>query len=135
ILEVDPKYRGDPEALGLLYIRGGDGQLVPLAAVADIRRTTGPLTIAHSGQLPSVTISFNTKPGVSLGDAVASINDAIAGKLPPGISTAFQGEAEAFQESLHGLGLLLIMAVLVIYLVLGILYESFIHPLTILSGL
>lgn len=135
ILEVDPKYRGDPETLGLLYIRGSEGQLVPLASVADIRRTVGPLTIAHSGQLPSVTITFNTKPGVSLGDAVRAINRAVEGKLPAGISTAFQGEAEAFQESLKGLGLLLIMAIVVIYLVLGILYESFIHPLTILSGL
>ncbi|HEY1083305.1 MAG TPA: efflux RND transporter permease subunit [Prosthecobacter sp.] len=135
ILEVDPKYRTDIEALGRLYLRGGNGELVPLDSVADITRTVGPLTVAHSGQLPSVTISFATKPGVSIGQAVNAINAVVDKELPAGISTAFQGEAQAFQASLDGLGLLLIMAVLVIYLVLGILYESFIHPLTILSGL
>jgi HAE1 family hydrophobic/amphiphilic exporter-1 len=135
IMEVAPKYRADPDALSMLYIRGGQGQLVPLGSVAEIRRTVGPLTVSHLGQLPAVTISFATKPGVSLGDAVNAINAAIEHKLPPTISTGFQGEAQAFQSSLQGLGLLLIMAVLVIYLVLGILYESFIHPITILSGL
>jgi hydrophobe/amphiphile efflux-1 (HAE1) family protein len=135
ILEVDPKYRADMDSLGLLYIRGGNNELVPLASVANITRTVGPLTVAHSGQLPSVTISFATKPGVSIGQAVAAINAAVDKELPAGITTAFQGEAEAFQASLNGLGMLLIMAVVVIYLVLGILYESFIHPLTILSGL
>jgi HAE1 family hydrophobic/amphiphilic exporter-1 len=135
IMEVAPKYRADPEALSMLYIRGGQGQLVPLGSVAEIRRTVGPLTVSHLGQLPAVTLSFATKPGVSIGDAVNAINAAIEHKLPPTISTGFQGEAQAFQSSLQGLGLLLIMAVLVIYLVLGILYESFIHPITILSGL
>src|SRR5204863_1781855 len=91
--------------------------------------------VAHQGQLPSVTISFATRPGVSLGDGVAAIDRAVRGQLPATISTGFQGEAQAFQSSLKGLGLLLLMAVLVIYLVLGILYESFIHPITILSGL
>lgn len=135
IMEVDPKYRADPEALSMLYIRGGNGDLVPLGSVAEIRRTVGPLTVNHAGQLPSVTISFATKPGVSLGDAVNSIQDAVQGQLPVTVSTSFQGEAQAFQSSLQGLGLLLVMAVLLIYLVLGILYESFIHPITILSGL
>lgn len=135
VLEVDPKYRADMEALGMLYLRGGNGELVPLASVANITRTVGPLTVAHSGQLPSVTISFSTKPGISIGQAVDSINAAVGKELPAGISTAFQGEAQAFQDSLQGLGLLLVMAIVVIYLVLGILYESFIHPLTILSGL
>ncbi len=135
ILEVDPRYRSDMESLGLMYLRGANGQLVPLPSVADIKRTVGPLTVTHSGQLPSVTISFATKPGVSLGDAVRAINNAVRQDLPAGITTAFQGEAQAFQTSLQGLGLLLIMAVVVIYLVLGVLYESFIHPLTILSGL
>ncbi|MCW0217345.1 MAG: efflux RND transporter permease subunit [Prosthecobacter sp.] len=135
ILEVDPQYRADIESLGLLYIRSNTGELVPLASVAKITRTVGPLTITHSGQLPSVTISFATKPGISLGQAVNAINAVVEKQLPAGISTAFQGEAQAFQASLNGLGLLLIMAVVVIYLVLGILYESFIHPLTILSGL
>ncbi len=135
ILEIDPKYRGDPEALSLLYIRGGNGDLVPLGAVADIRRTVGPLTVNHMGQLPAVTVSFATKPGVSLGEAVSAIEARVKGQLPPTVTTNFQGEAQAFQSSLQGLGLLLVMAVLIIYLVLGILYESFIHPITILSGL
>ncbi len=135
ILEVEPAYQNSPEALAQLYLRSAGGGLVPLESVAEIQRTTGPLTVTHLRQLPSVTLSFNTAPGVSLGDAVKQINQAVAGLLPEGVTTTFQGEAAAFQDSLKGLGMLLIMAVLVIYLVLGILYESFIHPLTILSGL
>ena len=135
ILEVEPAYQNSPEALAQLYLRSASGDLVPLESVAEIQRTTGPLTVTHLRQLPSVTLSFNTAPGVSLGDAVEQINKAVRGLLPEGVTTTFQGEAAAFQESLKGLGLLLLMAVLVIYLVLGILYESFIHPLTILSGL
>ena len=135
ILEVAPKYQGDPNALGMLYVRNPARDLVPLNSVAEVTRTVGPLTVAHQGQLPAVTLSFNTRPGVSIGDAVQAIQDAVRNELPPTISTGFQGEAQAFQSSLQGLGLLLLMAVLVIYLVLGILYESFIHPLTILSGL
>ena len=135
ILEVDPKYRSDMASLAQLYLRSSTGELVPLGSVAEITRTVGPLTVTHSGQLPSVTVSFATKPGISIGQAVDAINRAVDQQLPAGISTAFQGEAQAFQASLDGLGLLLIMAVVVIYLVLGILYESFIHPLTILSGL
>lgn len=135
MMEISPEKRGDPESLSMLYIRGGQGQLVPLGAVADITRTVGPLTVTHLGQIPSVTISFATKPGVSLGDAVNIIRETVKDKLPPTVSTNFQGEAQAFEASLKGLGLLLLMAVLVIYLVLGILYESFIHPITILSGL
>jgi len=95
----------------------------------------GPLSVNHSGQLPAVTISFNTAPGVSIGAAVAKVEDTAAKVLPATITTSFQGTAQAFQSSLAGLGLLLLLAVLVIYLVLGILYESFIHPLTILSAL
>jgi HAE1 family hydrophobic/amphiphilic exporter-1 len=135
ILEVAPRYQQDLAALSQLYLRSASGQLVPLDAIAEISRTIGPLTVTHLGQLPSVTISFATRPGVSLGDAVEQIQNAAHGLLPEGINTKFQGEAAAFQDSLKGLSLLLIMAVLVIYLVLGILYESFIHPLTILSGL
>ncbi len=135
ILETEPQYQQDPAALSQLYIRAGSGTLVPLDAVAEIKQGVGPLTVNHLGQLPAVTISFNTTPGVSLGDAVTRIQDAMVGTLPTTISTGFQGEAAAFQDSLSGLSLLLVMAVLVIYLVLGILYESFIHPLTILSGL
>jgi hydrophobe/amphiphile efflux-1 (HAE1) family protein len=135
ILEVEPAYQNSPEALAQLYLRSASGDLVPLESVAEIQRTTGPLTVTHLRQLPSVTLSFNTAPGVSLGDAVEQINQAAQGLLPEGVTTTFQGEAAAFQDSLSGLGLLLIMAVVVIYLVLGILYESFIHPFTILSGL
>ncbi len=135
ILEVAPSYQNAPESLAQLYLRSASGALVPLESVAEIQRTTGPLTVNHLRQLPAVTLSFNTAPGVSLGNAVSQINDAVRPILPEGITTTFQGEAAAFQDSLTGLGLLLLMAILVIYLVLGMLYESFIHPLTILSGL
>ncbi len=135
ILEVRPLFQESPERLGAVYLRSAGGELVPLDAVAEITSTTGPLTVNHLGQLPAVTVSFNTLHGVSLGDAVQRIEAAVAGTIPASITTRFQGEAAAFQSSLGNLTLLLIMAVLVIYLVLGILYESFIHPLTILSGL
>src|SRR6185503_10004478 len=95
----------------------------------------GPLTVAHTGQLPSVTIAFNLKPGIALGDAVAAIQTTAATTLPSTVTTSFQGAAQAFQDSLRGLGLILAMAIVVIYIVLGVLYESFTHPLTILSGL
>ena len=116
-------------------MRSSRGQLVPLDAVAKLAPTVGPLTVTHLGQLPSVTISFNLKPGVALGDAVDAVQQSARENLPPTIVTSFQGVAQAFQSSLKGMGFLLIAAVLVIYMVLGILYESFIHPLTILSGL
>jgi hydrophobic/amphiphilic exporter-1 (mainly G- bacteria), HAE1 family len=135
ILELMPEYRADPSALSMLYVRSSKGQLVPLSAVASLREGLGPASINHIGQLPSVTISFNLKPGVALGDAVASVQRLAREVLPATISTSFQGTAQAFQSSMKGLGLLLWLAVLVIYLVLGILYESFIHPLTILSAL
>ncbi len=135
ILELLPQYQRNPDSVNLLYIHATGGKLVPITAVTTIRNTVGPLAVTHYGQLPSVTYSFNTVPGVSLGDAVERVNDAASEFLPPGIRTIFQGTAAAFQSSLKGMGLLLVMAILVIYLVLGILYESFIHPLTILSGL
>ncbi|MCC6954672.1 MAG: efflux RND transporter permease subunit [Deltaproteobacteria bacterium] len=135
IMEVRPLFQETPESLATMYLRTASGELVPLDAVAEISNTTGPLTVNHLGQLPAVTVSFNTQPGVSLGDAVEKIEAAIAGSIPETVSTRFQGEAAAFQASLGNIGLLLVMAILVIYLVLGILYESFIHPLTILSGL
>jgi HAE1 family hydrophobic/amphiphilic exporter-1 len=136
ILEVLPRYQGDPKALDRLYLRSSTGRLLPLTAVTTLSRSTGPLTVNHQGQLPSVTISFNLAPGISLGTAVDAINAAErAAKIPATVSTSFQGAAQAFQDSLKGMGLLMLMAVLVVYLVLGILYESFIHPLTILSGL
>ncbi len=135
ILQLLPQYQADPVALSLLYVRSSGGSLVPLNAVAGLKPSLGPLSVNHLGQLPSVTISFNLKPGVSLGDAVKSVNTVAQGILPQGVTTRFQGTAQAFQASTAGLGLLLIMAILVIYMVLGILYESFIHPITILSAL
>jgi hydrophobic/amphiphilic exporter-1 (mainly G- bacteria), HAE1 family len=134
VMEVEPQYQRDPDALSLLYIRSRNGSLVPLNAVARLHRGVAPLVVNHLGQLPSATISFNLKPGVSLGDAVQRVQE-VANSLPGTITTSFQGVAQAFQSSLRGMGLLLVMAVLVIYMVLGILYESFIHPITILSGL
>jgi len=135
IIELEPQYQADPSALSMLYIRSSTGQLVPLNAVAKLSPGLGPLSLNHLGQLPSVTLSFNIKPGVSLGDVVAAVEKVTRATLPATISTGFQGTAQAFQTSMKGMGLLLIMAIVVIYIVLGILYESFIHPLTILSGL
>jgi HAE1 family hydrophobic/amphiphilic exporter-1 len=119
----------------MLYIRSSKGQLVPLNTVANLTGGVGPVTVNHLGQLPAVTISFNLKPGVALGDAVAKVDKLARVTLPQTVSTSFQGAAQAFQASTRGLWILLIMALLVIYIVLGILYESFIHPFTILSGL
>jgi HAE1 family hydrophobic/amphiphilic exporter-1 len=136
MMELLPSYQQDPEALSMLYIRSNTGKLVPLSAVAKISRGTGPLTVNHLGQLPAVTLSFNLAPNVSLSDAVTAINKLQRELgLPATLTGTFQGTAQAFQQSFRGLGLLLLAAVLVIYLILGILYESFIHPLTILSGL
>jgi len=135
IMELDPKYQEDPAALSMLYIRSDTGKLVALDSLANITRGVGPLTVNHLGQIPSVTISFNLKPGVALGDAVEAVTKVAHGTLPPAININFQGVAQAFQSSMQGLWLLLIMAILVIYIVLGILYESYIHPITILSGL
>jgi HAE1 family hydrophobic/amphiphilic exporter-1 len=135
IMELDPQYEANPQALSMLYVRSSSGQLVPLNTIAKFSPSFGPLAVNHSGQLPSVTISFNTKPGYSLGEAVVDIGKVAKSTLPANISTSFQGTAQAFQSSLQGLGLLLLIAIAVIYMVLGILYESFIHPLTILSAL
>ncbi|HTI53330.1 MAG TPA: efflux RND transporter permease subunit, partial [Verrucomicrobiae bacterium] len=136
MMELLPQYQRDPAALSMLYIRSSSGKLVPLGTVARLARTVGPLTVNHLGQLPAVTISFNLRPGVALGQAVEEIQKVERDlRLPATLSTSFQGTVQAFQRSLQGLGLLLLAAVLVIYLILGILYESFIHPLTILSGL
>jgi HAE1 family hydrophobic/amphiphilic exporter-1 len=136
ILELMPEYQQDPASLSELYIRSASGQLVPLRAVAKISRGVGPLTVNHFGQLPSVTVSFNLAPGLSLGTAVDAVQKALAGlHLPATLSANFQGSAQVFRSSVKGLGILLLMSILVIYLILGILYESFVHPLTILSGL
>lgn len=135
IMELQPQYQADASSLTMLYVRSSSGRLIPLNVVTKHSVGTGPLLVNHQGQLPAVTISFNLKPGVALSKAVDVIGKATRETLPPSITTSFQGTAQAFQSSTKGLFLLLIMAVLVIYIVLGILYESFIHPLTILSGL
>jgi hydrophobic/amphiphilic exporter-1 (mainly G- bacteria), HAE1 family len=136
ILEVEPQYQRDPSVLSRLYVRSDKGQLVPLDTVAEIKQQIGPLTVNHNGQLPAVTLSFNLRPGFALGQAVDGIEKAVRDlRVPATITSSFQGTAQQFQSSMQGLFLLLIMAILVIYIVLGILYESFIHPLTILSGL
>ena len=135
IVELADEYQMDPAALSKLYVRSNSGALVPLSTLASFTRTLGPLTINHLGQLPAVTISFNPKPGVALGQAVEQVSRMASDTLPGTITITFQGTAQAFQSSVRGLGLLLLAAILVIYIVLGILYESFIHPLTILSGL
>ncbi|MFI5279698.1 MAG: efflux RND transporter permease subunit, partial [Gemmatimonadales bacterium] len=135
ILELLPQYQRDMTALGMLYIRSPRGPLVPLSSVASLTRSVGPLSVNHSGQLPSVTLSFNLAPGAALGDAVNAVARTAAQVLPTNITTGFSGTAQAFQDSQKGLGMLLLLAILVIYIVLGILYESFIHPITILTGL
>jgi HAE1 family hydrophobic/amphiphilic exporter-1 len=135
IMELEPAYQKDPSLLSLLYIKSDTGQLVPLSTLTSFTQSAGPLTINHSGQFPSVTISFNTKPDISLGEAVGAVEKLSRQSLPATVSASFQGQAQAFKDSIQGIWLLLILAIIVIYIVLGILYESFIHPLTILSGL
>ena len=136
ILELAPEFQADPATLARIYVRSSNGKLVSLDTVTSVTRKTQALTVNHQGQLPSVTISFNLLPGVSLGTAVDRIKTLETElRLPVSLTTSLQGTAQAFQASLQGLGILLLVAVLVVYIVLGILYESFIHPLTILSGL
>ncbi len=135
IMEVAPEHQLDPAALSSLYVRSESGALVPLSGLASFTQDVGPLSVAHLGQLPAVTLSFNLRPGVSLSEAVTQVERLARETLPATISTSFQGTAQAFQDSTRGLGILLLVAILVIYMVLGILYESFIHPLTILTAL
>jgi len=135
IMEVAPEFQSTPGSISMLYVRAPSGQLAPLSSLGAFTQNTGPLSVTHTGQLPSVTISFNLKPGVSLGDAVKSVDAVARQTLPATVQTSFQGTAQAFQSSVAGLGLLLIVAIAVIYMVLGILYESFIHPITILTAL
>ncbi len=136
ILEVQPEYQRSPDALEKLYVRSAKGQLVPLDAVASVERTVGPLSVNHFGQIPASTISFNLKPGFSLGEAADRVRDAVRElRMPASLTVGFQGTVKEFQESFQGLSILLIVAILVIYIVLGVLYESFVHPITILSGL
>jgi HAE1 family hydrophobic/amphiphilic exporter-1 len=134
-MELLPEFQRDLSAMNQLYIRASNGEPVPLASVARVSPGVGPLTINHSGQLPAVTLSFNLAPGVALGEAVNQVQQVARQTLPATITTTFAGTAQAFQEAQSGLLVLLAVAIVVIYLVLGILYESFIHPLTILSGL
>ena len=135
LLELAPKFQRDPQAVNMLYVRAASGKLVPFQSLVRQDTGVGPMAVNHSGQLPSVTISFNLKPGVSLGQAVDKVQGVARGMLPAGFSTTFQGTAQAFKSSFEGLWVLLVVSIVVIYIVLGILYESFIHPLTILSGL
>ncbi len=135
IIELEPKYHDDPSALSMLYIKSSAGVQVPLSTLCKITRGNGPLSVNHQGQLPSVTISFNLKPGVSLSEAVSNIQTEAVKVLPEGVNLSFQGTAQVFQDSIKSAGILLILAIIVIYFILAVLYESFIHPLTILSGL
>jgi len=136
ILELAPRYQTDPSVLPLLYVRSSTGALVPLNAVATLKYGVGPLQVAHLGQLTSVTFSFDVRPGLALSQAIAQVNAATREmQVPATLTGSFSGTAQAYQSSLQGMGLLLLLAVVVIYLVLGILYESFVHPITILSGL
>jgi len=136
ILEVDPSFQQNADDLSRVFLRAGSGQLVPLATVATVSQLPGPQTVNHQGQLPAVTISFNLAPGVALGEAIEQIQEMEQRlALPATITTGFSGTAQVFQQSLRGQGWLLLATVVVIYLVLSILYESFIHPITILSGL
>ncbi|HTR34522.1 MAG TPA: efflux RND transporter permease subunit [Bryobacteraceae bacterium] len=135
LLELNPQYQADPHALSLLYFKSSNGPLIPLDTLAKVHQDIGPQTINHYGQLNAVTISFNLKPGAPLGDVVNQIQTLASQTLPSTVSTNFQGSAKAFQNSLGNLWILLLVAIMVVYIVLGILYESYIHPLTILSGL
>jgi HAE1 family hydrophobic/amphiphilic exporter-1 len=135
VMELLPQYQRDLSAMNLLHLTGREGVSVPLGSLARVTPSTGPLTVNHSGQLPSVTLSFNLAPGTSIGTAVDRVEAAAREVLPSTISTSFAGTAQAFQAAQQGLLVLLVLAILVIYLVLGILYESFVHPFTILSGL
>jgi len=136
ILEVQPQYQRAPDALQKIYVRSAKGSLVPLDEVATVQRTVGPLSVNHFGQIPAATVSFNLQPGFSLGQAAERVNEAIRElRMPASVTTSFQGTVKEFQESFQNLTILLVVAILVIYIVLGILYESFIHPITILSGL
>jgi len=134
ILELLPEYQQNPQVVELLYIRSSSGKVVPIKAVADLKEGIGPMSINHSGQLPSVTISFNLAPEYAIGDAVKAINALAIESLPPTVSTGFQGTAQAFEVAISSMGWLLVLALLVIYIVLGILYESYWHPITILTA-
>ena len=135
MMQISPEFQQNPAALSMLYVQGTGGKLIPLSSVVTTRQTVGPQSINHITQLPSVTLSFNLVPGVALGDALARVQEMARQTLPATVTATPQGTAQAFEESMRGLGWILALAIFVIYVVLGILYESFIHPITILSGL
>jgi HAE1 family hydrophobic/amphiphilic exporter-1 len=135
IMEVLPQYQRDISALQQLYVPSTSGRLVPLSSIATLSRNIGPSAVNHSGQIPSVTISFNIRPGTSLGAATSAVEKLAQQNLPGGITTAFSGTAQVFQSTQAGMLVLVVLAIFVIYVILGVLYESFIHPVTILSGL
>ena len=135
LLEYLPEFRSDAGALDRLHLRSDTGRLVPIGAVASVREGLGPLSVNHSGQLPSVTLSFNVRQGVALGKALADLQGVADSTLPAGVQASFQGNARQFQDAQASMGWLLVLAIVVIYIVLGILYESYIHPLTILTAL
>ena len=134
-VELQKRFQQDSSALSRLYVRSKDGELVPLDTLAKLSPGVGPIAVNHNGQFPAVTISYNLRPGVALSQGVGAVEATARPLLPDSVTAESQGTAQAFQNSLKGMGWLLILAIVVIYLVLGILYESFIHPLTILSGL
>jgi HAE1 family hydrophobic/amphiphilic exporter-1 len=135
LLEMLPQFQQHTDGLKMIYLKSDTGQVVPLNAVAQLVENAGPQSIPHSGQLPSVTISFSLRPGTSLGQATDEIDEAAKANLSANITAAFQGTAKVFQDSMKNMGILLIVAIAVVYIVLGVLYESYVHPLTILSGL
>jgi hydrophobic/amphiphilic exporter-1 (mainly G- bacteria), HAE1 family len=135
LLELDPRFQRDVNALSSLFVQSNSGQMVPVHAVADIKVGVGPVSVAHYGQLPSVVLSFNLVPGVSIGDAVSHVQGLASDTLPAGVSATFAGSAKAFEEAFRTLPLLLIVTILVIYMVLAILYEHYGHPVTILTAL
>jgi multidrug efflux pump len=136
VMEVDEQYWQHPETLDAIYVGTNTGQLVPLSTVAKFGRSTTPLSVNHQGQFPAITLSFNLMPGASLGDAVGAIDKAARDiGMPTTIHGSFQGTAQAFQKSLESEPWLILAAIVTVYIVLGILYESLVHPLTILSTL
>ena len=135
LLELMPEYQLDPESLTMLYVRSGAGQLVPLSEIVKVKQEPGPMSINHTGQLLSVTISFNLKPGAALDRAMAQIEEKLSPGMPSSMSASFQGTAKVFIDSFKGMQWLLLITIVVIYLILGILYEDFFHPITILTAL
>jgi HAE1 family hydrophobic/amphiphilic exporter-1 len=134
-LELDRRYQSDINAMETLFVQSSSGAMVPLSAVAEVKSGVGPVSVAHLGQMPSVILSFNLAPGISVGEAVARVQETAAETLPPGITTTFTGSAKAFEQAFRTLPMLLLITVILIYMILAILYEHYGHPLTILTAL